>query len=182
VITTHHVDIPLNSVFPHYPSAQLLLSHLSTTILQVSSIGHHQLRVAAESNALPDPVEEDRARNGNLSTLGSNFTRSLIINVEYKKKSGRTIVEKTGMEVRSGKLESLPSNEATHNQHSEAVDFETTFNLGISDRQKHSKQEVILPHFAAQISSKEPSTDIEYTMDAEDDFDDEEDVDEDLLI
>jgi elongator complex protein 5 len=59
------------------------------------------------------------------------------------------------------------------------VDFGTTFNLGVTERQMKSKEEVVLPHFGARGGS---SGDIEYTLGVEDDFDDEEDVDEDLLI
>jgi len=87
------------------------------------------------------------------------------------------------MILRSGHLESLQSGKVTNMQPSNLVEFETTFNLGISERQRQSKLAVVLPHFAAQEHPTSSHTsEIEYTLDAEDDFDDEEDVDEDLLI
>jgi len=86
------------------------------------------------------------------------------------------------MTIGSGHLEAVDSDKATvaHGNHS--VDFGTTFNLGLSSRQKRSRDDVVLPYFAAQDIHADKVGEIEYILDAEDDFDDEEDVDEDLLI
>jgi len=185
VILSHHTDIPLPLQFPHYPSAQTLLSHISTTLLHVSSAGHHLLKMDAESRALPDPVEYDLTKDGIVSVLKSNSSEIVIVKLENRKKSGRSLVEKCSLNLRSGILKPLDPVTPTIRSN-ETIDFGTTFNLGISERQRQSKDDVVLPHFAAQHAklpqNGSASAEIEYTLDAEDDFDDEEDVDEDLLI
>lgn len=184
---SHRTDILLPLKFPHYPSAQPLLSHISTTVLRVSSFGHHTLKVEADSKALPDPIEQDRARDGVISILASNPSEQMIIALEYRKKSGRTIHERCTLNLTSGKLEPLDRKSAEDSRDTTGLDFGTTFNLSVTRRQKEIKEDVVLPHFSAQgIYSggavQETRGDIQYTLEAEDDFDDEEDVDEDLLI
>lgn len=186
VILSHNIDVPLPLKFPHYPSAEPLLSHISTAVIHVASYQHHLLRLDAESRALPDPIEQDQAKDGVLTTLGANAAPRLILTLEYRKKSGRTIKERCTLDCQSGTL-SLLDVKTVEDQAPSGVDFGTTFNLGTTDRQKGSKDEVVLPHFSAQAltpgaKSAVTAPEIEYTLDAEDDFDDEEDVDEDLLI
>jgi len=138
------------------------------------------------SKALPDPVEQDRAKDGVVATLGSNSVPRMILALEYRKKSGRIIKESSALDILSGNLFPLAV-QTVGDQASVGIDFGSTFNLGMTDRQKDSKDAVVLPHFSAQAShslekSPEPLAKIEYTLDAQDDFDEEEDVDEDLLI
>jgi elongator complex protein 5 len=185
VILSHHVDVPLSFQFPHYPSAQTLLSHISTTLLRVSSVGHHRLKMDAESRALPDPVEYDFAKAGVVSALHSNPPGSMIVELENRKKSGRSTVQRCIFDFRSGIFTPLdPLIPTTPSD--EPIDFGTTFNLGISEHQRQSKDGVVLPHFAAQrsqlLQEGASAAEIEYILDTGDDFDDEEDVDEDLLI
>lgn len=187
MILSHHNDIPLPAKFPHYPSAQPLLSHISTTVLQISSFGHYRLKTLADSQALPDPIDQDRNIDGVVLTLGSNTPRQLIVSLEYRRKSGRTLVEKYSFNIANGQVAVLgPAVGELDAQDGSGVDFGTTFNLGITQRQKQSKEGLVLPHFMAQrdAQGKEQAKagQIEYTLEAEDDFDDEEDVDEDLLI
>jgi hypothetical protein len=106
--------------------------------------------------------------------------------MEYRKKSGRTIKQTCTLDILSSKLSVLDVR-TVDDQAPSGIDFGTTFNLGITDRQRESKEEVVLPHFSAQAhhsttNASDSSGEIKYTLDAEDDFDDEEDVDEDLLI
>jgi elongator complex protein 5 len=163
------------------------LSHISTTVLRLSSFGHHTLKVEADSKALPNPIEQDRARDGVISTLASNCSQQIIIALEYRKRSGRTISERHTVNLTSGKAEPLDRKPEEDSRDTRGLDFGTTFNLGMTQRQKESKEDVVLPHFSARrifsgSAVSERSGDIEYTLEAEDDFDDEEDVDEDLLI
>ena len=183
----HHADIPLPSPFPHYPSPQILLSQISTTVLRVSSFGHHILRLEADSKALPDPIEQDRAKNGVFSTLASNSPGQIVVALEFRRRSGRTMTEKNVLNTRSRQIERLNINISDPSQDIVGIDFGTTFNLGTTQQQKKTKEDVVLPHFVAQkvLAGEyhhEGVARIEYTLDAEDDFDDEEDVDEDLLI
>ena len=92
--------------------------------------------------------------------------------------------EKCILSLLSGRVESLGTDTSASSQAGSGLDFGTTFNLGLTQRQKESREDLVLPHFSAQrIQPSENATgEIEYTLDADDDFDDEEDVDEDLLI
>ena len=140
----------------------------------------------AESKALPDPVEQDRAIDGVVSAIGSNSSQRMVISVEFRKKSGRAISESFTLDIPSNKIDILHAPVEKGRQDGISLDFGTTFNLGMTQRQKKTKEDVVLPHFSAQglpvDESREGVGDIEYTLDAEDDFDDEEDVDEDLLV
>lgn len=152
----------------------------------MSSFRHHTLKLQAESQALPDPVERDGAREGVVSPFGTNSPQRLIVVLEYRKKSGRTIWEKCVLNLISSRVDHLGPDPSLASQATSGLDFGTTFNLGITQRQRESKEDVVLPHFSAQAKSNNNAMgdngEIEYTLDAEDDFDDEEDVDEDLLI
>jgi len=144
------------------------------------------MRLEAESKAVPDPIQLDQLKNGVITTLGSNASPLIILALEYRKKSGRTIKESGTLDIPSGKL-SILDVQTVDDQAPSGIDFGTTFNLAMTDRQRESKEEVVLPHFSAQshysaVKASESPAEIQYTLDAEDDFDDEEDVDEDLLI
>lgn len=111
----------------------------------------------------------------------------MIVYLEYRRKSGRTISEKCILNLLSSRVEPLVKDSAGKSPAGIGLDFGTTFNLGLTQRQKKSKEDVVLPHFSAQglpptENARGNTGEIEYTLDAEDDFDDEEDVDEDLLI
>ena len=60
----------------------------------------------AESQSLPDPVERDGAREGVVSPFGANSPQRLIVSLDYRKKSGRTISEKCILNLLSGKIDS----------------------------------------------------------------------------
>jgi len=157
---------------------------MSTSLLQVSSIGHHGLKMEAESRVHPNPIQLDLAKDGIVSSMRSNPGGSLIIELENRRKSGRSTLEKCTLDLIQGVVESFDPVASENNQDMEALDFGATFNLGISERQRESKDGVILPHFNAQEAhlSKGCANDdeIEYTLDVVDDFDDEDD--EDLLM
>jgi elongator complex protein 5 len=112
----------------------------------------------------------------------------VIVYLEYRRKSGRTISENCILNLLSSRVEPLVTESAGKSPEGIGLDFGTTFNLsGLTQRQKKSKEDVVLPHFLAQglpptDNARGDTAEIEYTLDAEDDFDDEEDVDEDLLI
>jgi len=189
IVFSHHLDVILPQTFPHYPSAESLLSQISTTVLRLSSFDQHIIRLEAESQALPDPIDKDTAKYGVISTISSNCQDSVVVALEYRKKSGRTITERCLLKLEDGAVKSfdVQSTRGTPPETNIGMDFGTTFNLGTTQKQMRNKEIVVLPHFAAQGPGEngnliEGGTDIEYTLDAEDDFDDEEDVDEDLLI
>jgi len=131
-------------------------------------------------------MEQDRAKDGVVATLGSNSGPRIILALEYRKKSGRIIKESSALDILSGNLSPLDL-KTVGDQPPVGIDFGSTFNLGTTDRQKDSKDAVVLPHFSIQAlhslkNSPDSPAKIEYTLDTRDDFDEEEDVDEDLLI
>lgn len=155
--------------------------------MKVSSFDHYALRSNAKSKALPDPIERDYSKYGVVSILGCNSSQKIVIELELRKKSGQTVSEKYSIETFSGQIEVLGAKSEDEYQDTVGLDFGTTFNLGVTPRQKESKEIVVLPHFSAQKlfrvdATEKTNANIEYTLEIEDDFDDEEDVDEDLLI
>jgi len=155
----------------------------------VSSFDQHIIRLEAESQALPDPIDKDADKYGVISAIASNCRESILVAIEYRKKSGRIVTERCVLKLEDGAIKSFEaqSTEGTLPETNIGMDFGTTFNLGMTQEQKRNKEIVVLPHFAAQSPRdngprNKAGTEIEYTLDAEDDFDDEEDVDEDLLI
>jgi hypothetical protein len=130
---------------------------------------------------------QDRSKYGVVSTLGCNSSHRIIIVLESRKKSGQTISESYSLDINSGQMEVFSTKSEGEFQDTGGLDFGTTFNIGITPRQKESKEIVVLPHFSAQQTfqvddAEKTNGNIEYTLEMEDDFDDEEDVDEDLLI
>jgi elongator complex protein 5 len=158
---------------------------MSTSLLRVSSIGQHALKMEAESRAQPNPIHLDLAKDGVVSSMRSNTSGRLIVELENRRKSGRSTLEKCTLDLTQGIIEPFHPVPSENKQDVEALDFGATFNLGISDRQRESKDGVVLPHFNAQeihLSERCGNDDeIEYTLDVVDDFDDEED-EEDLLM
>jgi len=193
IIVVYHSDIPLRA-HPksiYQPPPQKLLRYLATTIFSVHSFGHILAQKAAKSRSLAEPMfglaEEIE---GILTGLESNDQRGVVIEMEHRRKSGRAVKEWFFLPSRvanNGKstarepvtlLEDHPlySSESagTAGVKEEAGDI--TFDLGLTEKQRKARDNVILPYFDAQ-SGQGPGEGgrILYDMGVEDDFDDEED-------
>ena len=202
IVTVCHSDIPLHvhprSIYQAPP--QKLLRYLATTIFSVHSFAHVLAQKAAKSRSLAEPMfglaEEVE---GILTGLESNDQRGIAIEMEYRRKSGRAVKEwfflpshaanddkcKASSVVSSKAkepvilLEDHPlyrseSDGTSVGENEEARDI--TFDLNLTEKQRRTRDSVILPYFDAQ-SGQGPGEGgrILYDMGVEDDFDDEED-------
>lgn len=202
IVAVYHSDMPL-SVHPksiYQPPPQKLLRYLATTIFSVHSFAHVLAQKAAKSRSLAEPMfglaEEVE---GILTGLESNDKRGIVIEMEYRRKSGRAVKEwfflsshaanddryKVSSPVSSKTKElvilledhplySSESDGGSTGTKEEAGDI--TFDLGLTEKQRRARDDVILPYFDAQ-SGQGPGEGgrILYDMGVEDDFDDEED-------
>ena len=135
-------------------------------------------------------------RDGILQGLGSNAADAVVLEMEHRRKSGRGVRDwfvlslqhqRTSEASASTKaqspvtlLEDHPTygwQSEKHDSVSEAEDSEiaqSTFELGLTERQRLDRDGVVLPYFDAQKGGGDGGR-ILYEMDREDDFDDEED-------
>lgn len=107
-----------------------------------------------------------------------------VIEMELRRRSGRTVNEKFILvpSTRAGKVILLtdhPMFAATVEESQDGAgeeEPESTFNLGLTDKQRKDREGIVLPYFDAQtdIGAGEGGR-ILYEMGREDDFDDEED-------
>lgn len=117
--------------------------------------------------------------------MGANGCKGLVVEMEHRRKSGRGVEETFFVpavgakekvvllddhpafrreDVRDGKVEAERGEEGL-----------STFDLGITERQRRDREGVVLPYFDAQSGEGGVGGRILYDMGAEDDFDDEED-------
>ncbi|KAL1613608.1 hypothetical protein SLS54_010440 [Diplodia seriata] len=120
--------------------------------------------------------------------------RGVVVEMEYRRKSGRGVREwyfvpttaeggEAGTTTREKAilLEDHPlygrAQTAAGSQAEEGDEMDTTFNLGLTERQRRDREGVVLPYFDAQRDDGGPGEGgrILYDMGVEDDFDEEED-------
>ena len=117
--------------------------------------------------------------------LGANGCKGLVVEMEHRRKSGRG-VEETFLVPAVGakeKIVLLDDHPAFRREDERGgkVGAEggeeglSTFDLGITERQRRDREGVVLPYFDAQSGEGGVGGRILYDMGAEDDFDDEED-------
>lgn len=130
--------------------------------------------------------------------MGAQDSRGAVIEVEHRRRSGRSVhvlffmgsvssttsTSKVVAAANNSGPELLPlhehrlfrSNEANVNTEQDSVG-EVSFNLGLTDQQRRDRDGVVLPYFDAQNAAGAPGEGgrILYDMGVEDDFDEEED-------
>lgn len=146
--------------------------------------------VAAPASGLEEGVE------GVLQGLGANGKEGLVMEVEHRRKSGRGVREwyflpqnaaGNGKPAAAGPraaretvilLEDHPAYRPAVDEGAgaggEAVPESTTFELGLTEKQRQAREGVVLPYYDAQKGGVEGGR-ILYDMGEEDDFDEEED-------
>ena len=195
LLAIYHLDIPLPlHVSLHYaPSPLTLLKYLATTIFTVHSLSHVLARKGASDRSLAEPVFGlSEEREGVIAGLGRNDPRGIVLEMEHRRKSGRGVEEWLFMPVSHSYL---PANEKMkekiillgdhplYRQHRldggtvglSAGEDDTTFNLGLTEKQRRDREGVVLPYFDAQREGGGGGGRILYDMGVEDDFDEEED-------
>ncbi|KAK0727984.1 Elongator complex protein 5 [Lasiosphaeria miniovina] len=204
LVAVYHSDVPV--VLPrtataggeYEPHALTLLLHLATTVFRVSSL-HQAVAVRrAQSRSLPEPewgLREGRegvlvglVKSSGHDNRDARRVDGLVVDMEMRRRSGRAVAEKfvlagsagitllsdhplfagpqeTGADGGGGAKDGAGDGEA-----------DTTFSLGLTDKQRKDREGIVLPYFDAQtdIGAGEGGR-ILYEMGREDDWDDEED-------
>ncbi|KAF2233106.1 hypothetical protein EV356DRAFT_487357 [Viridothelium virens] len=199
LIGVYHIDIPVisSTASAYSPPSLVLLKHLGTTILTTRSLSHTVARKRARERSVAEPsfgIAEEV--EGVITGLGGNDLRGLVFNMEHRRKSGRSMrewlvlhnVSRRDLNPRSERL--TPGSVTLLEDHSlfrkldeEDIKFldqdqtiDSTFNLGLSERQRKDREGVVLPYFDAQkAEGVGEGGRILYDMGIEDDFDEEED-------
>ncbi len=153
-------------------------------------------RKAAADKSLAEPVfglaEEVE---GVVKGLGGNDRKGVVVEMEYRRKSGRAIGEWfflptlgfTSLDGGAAKMvkervvlledhplyRRLPAEYDAAGEDEGGVD--TTFNLGLTEKQRRDREGVVLPYLDAQKEEGGVGGRILYDMGEEDDFDEEED-------
>lgn len=198
------VPIPYASTSAYAPSPLTLLQYLATTILNMHSFPQTLARKRAADKSLAEPVfgiaEE---REGVLVGMGANDPEALVVEMEHRRKSGRGVKEWFFVPLRDEVTTPTPSSSpSARNQPSgwqvpkiilledhplwhphartetaePAVDDGgSTFELGLTAKQRLDRERVVLPYFDAQKAEGGEGGRILYEMGVEDDFDEEED-------
>ncbi|KAI8964054.1 histone acetylation protein 2 [Daldinia sp. FL1419] len=204
LVAVYHTDVPL--VLPpgfgeYEPHPFTTLCHLATAVLSVGSLYQAVERRRAKNRSLQEPEWGlAEGREGVLIGLGSAEKRAaagegLVLEMELRRRSGRAVAEKFVLVSRSpttqdpkaqtSKLYLLSDHPAFRDPSDGDQDgaagggdgeMETTFNLGLTEKQRRDREGIVLPYFDAQtdIGAGEGGR-ILYEMGREDDFDDEED-------
>ncbi|KAJ6438287.1 Protein transport protein sec22 [Purpureocillium lavendulum] len=177
IVAVYHDDVPviLPRTFNEYePHPFTVLSHLATAILRVTSLRQEMDRQGARNRALQEPewgLKEDREgvviglrprdRGDDLAGGG------VVVDMELRRRSGRTISEKfilqpspAALASSTGRAPGKISLLTDHPMFAKPVadsgagqgeeEPESTFNLGLTDKQRKDREGIVLPYFDAQ--------------------------------
>lgn len=182
------------------PHPVTLLKYFATTLLTLHSLTHMLAAKAARDRSLAPPVWGlEEGVEGVVVGLGANPAEGVVVEMEYRRKSGRGVGEWFFLPLREGVVGKsvLPGNVSEKvvllEDHplwrvsEQVVDRggvedddevpQSTFELGLTASQRKARDEVVLPYFDAQREGGIGGGGaILFTPDREiDDFDDEED-------
>ncbi|OLN84963.1 Elongator complex protein 5 [Colletotrichum chlorophyti] len=199
LVSVYHTDVPLvlpRTVSEYEPHPLTVLSHLATSILRLSSLRQEIERQRARNRSLQEPEWGlGEGREGVLIGLKgdtkSEDYHGVVVEMEVRRRSGRAMAEKfviLPLAPASSKgsqiflLSEHPvfaapgGSDQAEARAGEDEEPESTFNLGLTEKQRRDREGIVLPYFDAQtdIGAGEGGR-ILYEMGREDDFDDEED-------
>ncbi|KAH6686195.1 histone acetylation protein 2 [Plectosphaerella plurivora] len=199
LVGVYHTDVPVilpRTVSEYEPHPFTVLCHLATAILRLSSLRQEIERQKARNRSLQEPEWGlHEGREGVLAGLKgetrSDDYRGAVIDMELRRRSGRAVTEKffllpvrgTGTNrgpSRLGLLGDHPAFQVPGDGGAGGAEGEeepeSTFSMGLTEKQKRDREGIVLPYFDAQtdIGAGEGGR-ILYEMGREDDFDDEED-------
>jgi elongator complex protein 5 len=203
LIGVYHQDtIPDEDAHKAYAPQPLdLFKYMATTVITCKSFAHVLAAKAAQERSLPEPTHGLlQGAEGIVQCLDANDHRGIVLEAEFRRKSGRP--ESEAYFLRAARrsdyntplqglafgtlrqefvvlLDQVPaynSNEVTGLVNAAANEIESTFSLGLTDKQKQAREGVVLPYFDAQKGEGAGEGGrILYDMGEEDDFDEEED-------
>ncbi|KAK3685026.1 Elongator complex protein 5 [Podospora appendiculata] len=196
ILAVYHSDVPLLPPKPaagneYDPDSLTLLLYLATAVFRVSSLYQAVEAKRAQSRSVPAPewgLHEGREgvlvglRRGQHDAL----TSGVVIDMEMRRRSGRAVAEKFVLAAAAapGNITLLSDHPLFAKdahfdddyQDDGEGEVDTTFSLGLTDKQRKDREGIVLPYFDAQtdVGGGEGGR-ILYDMGREDDFDDEED-------
>ena len=203
LIGVYHQDtVPDQDAHKAYAPQPLdLFKYMATAVITCKSFAHVLAAKAARERSRPEPTHgllQDA--EGIVQCLDANDRRGIVIEAEFRRKSGRPESETYFLRAarRSDYNAPLPGmvfgtlrqefvtlldqvpaygvSEVTGLINTAANEIESTFNLGLTDKQKQAREGVVLPYFDAQKGEGAGEGGrILYDMGEEDDFDEEED-------
>lgn len=194
-MATYHADVPLAlapaALSEYEPHPLTVLNHLATAVLRVSSLHQAVEKRRARDRSLPEPAWGlAEGREGVLVGVKGPVSGGggVVVEMELRRRSGRAVVERFVLETQgssaaAGALSLLSDHPlfaappgADDDQGEDEDLAETTFNLGLTEKQRKDRDGIVLPYFDAQkdVGGGEGGR-ILYEMGREDDFDDEED-------
>jgi elongator complex protein 5 len=186
MLAIFHTSVPLATSFTTYtPPPLSMLRYLATAILTVHSLNHIITKKRAlDRSEAPPLLGLEEGLDGAVLALGSNDPLGSVIEMEHRRRSGRSVVEWFYVP-HAGKREPIvlledhpayPRAAQDANASGDAVVSGTTFELGLSEAQRREREKVVLPYFDAQSEGGVGQGGrILYDLGAEDDFDEEED-------
>ncbi|KAL4793454.1 Elongator complex protein 5 [Aspergillus venezuelensis] len=195
LVVTFHQDVPGRPAqSPYTPTPLSLLTYLATTVIKLHSFSHILAQKAARDRSLVPPLfgleeEQDGVLLGRLDKpIGKNTGEGIVLEMEYRRKSGRGVLEwyhlppasrYAATQVREivTLLDDHPLYRPVEEpQTGEEEEPESTFELKLTERQRREREGVVLPYFDAQQGDGPGEGGrILYDMGEEDDFDEEED-------
>ncbi|KAI5310901.1 hypothetical protein KEM55_003068 [Ascosphaera atra] len=195
LVAVYHQDMPIPSdANPYAPSPYALLSYLATAILTVHSMDHLLAEKAARDRSLAAPVfglpaEQDGVLIGqNVQAKEPAVRDGVVIQMEHRRRSGRNVEEWYFLPPdwsydakQAREVVILLDDHPLFQKHEEPTDDqdmvpESTFELGLTEKQRREREQVVLPYYDAQKGAGPGEGGrILYDMGEEDDFDEEED-------
>ncbi|KAM3535539.1 hypothetical protein MY4038_001224 [Beauveria bassiana] len=207
IIGVYHADVPVPlppTVSEYEPAPLIVLCHLATAILRLSSLEQEVARQRARDKALVEPEwGVNEGREGVLVGLKGKDRAAreekggVVVEMELRRRSGRTVAEtfvlarpEGGGQGTMGTLLLRSDYSAFKTEDSASGDGggggggggegegepESTFNLGLTEKQRRDREGIVLPYFDAQTEvGGGDGGRILYEMGREDDFDEEED-------
>lgn len=185
---------PSGSENPYSPTPLTLLCYLATTIFTTHSLHHILAKKAARERSHAEPsFGLETGIEGILQSFGANGGEGVVLEMEHRRKSGRGVrewyflprhqaaVTSSSQTLRPKEtvilLEDHPQYRTPEESSAAAGgdgEADTTFELGLTEKQRRDREGVVLPYFDAQKGGGEGGR-ILYDMGSEDDFDEEED-------
>ncbi|PLB41123.1 Elongator subunit IKI1 [Aspergillus candidus] len=196
LVVNFHNDVPNPPTqSPYQPSPLSTLSFLATTVITLHSFSHILAQKAARDRSLAAPVfglaeEQDGVLLGRLDKpIGNESTQGIVLEMEHRRRSGRGVLEWYILPPASSYppnqlkeivtlLDDHPLYRPPQDPSAQEGEEEpqSTFELGLTDRQRKDREGVVLPYFDAQQGDGPGEGGrILYDMGEEDDFDEEED-------
>ena len=189
-----------NSENAYIPQSLDVLKFMATSILTCKSFAHVLAAKAAKERSLPEPTHGLlQGAEGIVQALDATVYRGIVIEAEFRHKSGRPESEsyflrnaqhrdyhdplpgklvgtlKREFVVLLDQVPAYGNKDITALVNAAGNEIESTFNLGLTDKQKAAREGVVLPYFDAQKGEGGEGGRILYDMGSEDDFDEEED-------